>query len=267
LGDPAAPAKRPRTPRDPDPDLFERRAGAWRLRIGFLVTPEASGQCARIAQGGEELPDDLLNTAARVGVLTCAAFLDILDGSSFVPAPCICCYAAVSAARAREAAATIRTFLQYYSAASYVQSRAYARTVRAMARDVEKDELIELKNVIYHSAGAGYTGDAREPALVQEVNAVVPGLCVAAPPCRPGVLWVYSTPDGRRLLRHLARKAKAPVRVTVASSDTAYVPRRRYRMYAATLLAAEKDAPTLLEETAAWARKQAHQVPHTTQGI
>ncbi len=272
------------TPRGPDPELFERRAGAtWCLRPGALVTapdpaPEAwaSAQRARLAlvaqaptgqapeaQDVQELPDDLLITAARVGALMCTAFLDILDGSSFTPAPCICCYAA-SAAQAREIAASIQAFRRYYNAASYVQSRAYARAVKMMAQDLGESELAGLKNEIYHAAGGGFGRDAREPALVREANAAVPGLCVAVPPCRPDVLWVYSTADGRRLLRHLARKAKAPVRVTVASSDATYSPRWRYRMYAATLLTTREEGPgmlgippSLLEETVAWAQKKA----------
>jgi hypothetical protein len=206
------------------------------------------------------LPDDLLITAARAGATMSMTFLDILDGGCFVPAPCLCCYAAHSAGSAREAATALRLYLQYYEPASYVGSRAYVRAVAAMARDLEPEELAELKE--------GLARLNSTPELAREANSSLSGLCVAVPPCQPEVLWVYSTPAGRRLLRHLARKraphggAAAPVRVTVASSDLAATPRYRYRMYAAASLAEQAEGAAggthrLLEEAASWARAEA----------
>jgi hypothetical protein len=183
----------------------------------------------------EAIPDDLLVTAAMSGATTSMAFLDILDGACFAHAPCLCCYTAHSAARAREAATALRVFRQYFDAGSYMRSRAYARAVAAMLRDLRPEEAAEVKA---HIARLDTT-----PDTVREINGSTlggprgPGLCVALPSCQPGVLWVYSTPEGRRLLRHLARKGGGPVKVTVASSDPSMAPRFRYRMYAASLVA------------------------------
>jgi hypothetical protein len=279
------PVREPLKPASPaDPDLFVKRGDTWKLAVRAIITPPVAAEALRdrlrpsaddlrelgadTAPG--ELPDDLLVTAACTGALTHAAFLDVLDGGCLVPAVCLCCYTAVSHAKAREAAGAIQAFRRYYNAGSYVKSRAYVRTVAALARDLRPEELTELKNEIYHCAEAGYGAAAGEPAWVREANAGMPGLCLAAPPCQPGVLWVYSTLDGRRLLRHLARwapksGAPAPVRVTVASSDAACSPKRRYRMYAAALSGTAPKADTqnstvLLEEAVAWVRRGGHPV-------
>ena len=211
------------------------------------------------------LPDDLFVAAAAAGALTCIPFLDILDGGCFARAPCLCCYAAHSAAQAREASAALRIYQRYYDDASYLGSRAYARTVAALSRDLREGELAEVASFL---ATLDSTSDA-----VREINGRWGGrMCVAVPPCRPGTLWVYSTADGRRLLRHLARglrKGGPPVKVTVASSDPTAFPRYRYRMYAAAL--AEPEGPPspeapgepgtlagepLLEAALAWSRTQ-----------
>ncbi len=234
----------------PDPELFARAGGRWRVQLALLTSaPQASPAHLRTilaAEAGdlktfgadtdlEAIPDDLLVTAAMSGATTSMAFLDILDGACFAHAPCLCCYTAHSAARAREAATALRVFCQYFDAGSYVRSRAYARAVAAMLRDLRPEEAAEVKA---HIARLDTT-----PDTVREINGSTlggprgPGLCVALPSCQPGVLWVYSTPEGRRLLRHLARKGGGPVKVTVASSDPGMSPRFRYRMYAASLVA------------------------------
>jgi hypothetical protein len=251
------PARRAAGPQ-PDPDLFEHRA-RWRVRLdAFTATPASPAELRGLLPDGAlrefgadtspaEVPDDLLVAAASAGALTSPPFLDILDGDGFTRAPCLCCYAAVSAAKAREAAAVLRVFQQYYDRASYLRSRAYARLVAALSRDLLPEEAAEVRA---HLAALDAT-----PDVVREINAVE-GLCVAVPACQPAVLWIYSTPAGRQLLRSLARglrKGGAPVRVTVASSDPAVSPRFRYRMYAATFLGPGPPG-ALLEAAAAWAR-------------
>jgi hypothetical protein len=246
----------------PDPGVFEMRGGRWRLRLealagagGLAPGPlraalAGAGEDLR-ALGGEappeELPDDLLVAAAASGAVACTAFLDILDGGCFARAPCLCCYGAYSAAQAREAAEGLRLYRRYFSAATYVGSRAYLRAVAAMSRDLRPEEAAEVRAFL-----AGLDGT---PDTVREINGGG-DLCVAVPPCRPGTLWVYSTPGGRRLLRHLARASRrtgAPVRVTVASSDPGTHPRHRFRMYAASLAGGSAGAP-LLETALAWVR-------------
>jgi hypothetical protein len=269
--------KSPRAGTDaPDPIFFARQAARWRVQLGAFAGRAAAPATLRalLAPSADELealgaetdvaalPDDLLVAAAVSGPLTSMPFLDILDGGCFARAPCLCCYAAPSAAAAREAAAALRLFQQYYDGASYLGSRAFVRTVAALSRDLRPDEVADVRE---HVGALDETPDS-----VRELNAAE-GVCVALPACRPGALWIYSTPAGRRLLRHLARglrKDGAPVRVAVASSDPTLFPRFRYRMYAATLLrsqtqrhpasAAQPDAPTdieiLLAAALAWVR-------------
>lgn len=235
----------------PDDALFIYARGAWRLRPEVYTFAPGSAQALRAAVAAapgadvEEvarLPGDLLCAAAAAPP---AAMLDLLDGS-LVPSVCLCCDRAASAAAARAAAEPLRALLRYYDPASYCASRAYPRAVAVLARDLTCAELAETKRAILALA--------ETPAAVAEVNAH-PGLCVAAPPCAPGTLWVYSTPDGRRLLRHLARHGGRAVRVTVASSAGA-AARHRYRMYAvADAEAPPAGAATLLERVEAWVRK------------
>ena len=125
----------------PDPELFARVGGRWRVQLGALTGAPASPAQLRAILATEAgdlktfgadtdlaaIPDDLLVTAAMSGATTSMALLDVLDGACFARAPCLCCYAAHSAAQAREAAAALRTFRQYFDADSYVRSRAYAR--------------------------------------------------------------------------------------------------------------------------------------------
>jgi len=261
----AAARKKPGRAAAPDPELFARAGGRWLVRLAAFAPAPADpahlralivSNAAELKTFGAEteaaaVPDDLLAAAASSGALTCMPFLDILDGGCFARAPCLCCYEALSAQRAREAGAALRIFRRYYDPASYLESRAYARVVAALSRDLRADEVAE---VAQHLAVLDSTPDA-----VREINGRWAGrLCVAAPPCQPGVLWVYSTVDGRRLLRHLARglrKGGAPVKVTVASSDPAVAPRFRYRMYAAAPVRGE--GPALLEAALAWARARA----------
>lgn len=196
------------------PELLKRVGGRWRVQILALAGAPATAlasvaqlrailatEAADLRSFGADtdlsaIPDDLLLAAAAAGATTSMALLDIFDGACFIRAPCLCCYAAHSARRAREATAALRMFRQYFNANSYVRSRAYARVVAAMSRDLRPEEVAEVKG---HIALLDATPDA-----IREINGEA-GLCVVVPPCQPGVLWVYSTPEGRRLLRHLAR--------------------------------------------------------------
>jgi len=249
---------------EPDSGLFTRRGDQWRLRLDVLThtTPDVNDLRDQLtteelkAHGSEtkleNVPDDLLIAAASSGATTCMAFLDILDGDCFVRAPCLCCYYPHSAASARVAATTLRLFWRYYESESYLMSRAYVRVVAALSRDLHAEEVSEIKE---HIARLDTTPDD-----LREVNNSLPGLCVTEPLCQPGVLWVYSTPEGRRLLRHLTRtirkKYSANVVVTVASSDPVVLPRFRYRMYAARI-SPEGNTPSVLRDTALnWVRSK-----------
>ena len=258
----------------PDPELLILSGGRWHVRLAALTIapagPAASPAQLReiLATGAGDLkafgadtsldatPDDLLAAAAVSGATTSMALLDILDGACFDRAPCLCCYVARSTRGAREAATALHMFCRYYDAGSYVRSRAYARAVASMSRDLRPEEAAEVKR---HTALLDSTPDS-----VREINGIdlgdarSGGLCVVTPPCQPGVLWVYSTPEGRRLLRHLARASQkaggGPVKVTVASSNPGTFPRFRYRMYAASPVADRAGAPALLDTALSWAR-------------
>ncbi len=229
-------------------------AGPARLRD--LVAARAAELRALGADADPALvPDDLLLAAAAAGALVAPPFLDILEGGCFALAPCLCCYASRSARDAREADAALALFRRYYDARSYLESRAFVRVVAALLRDPGPDE---LAGVAAHLAALDST-----PGEVREINERWAGrLCVATPGCQPGVLWVYSSADGRRLLRHLARglrRGGAPVKVTVASSDARVYPRFRYRMYAAALAGglAGGTGLELLHAALEWARNHA----------
>lgn len=203
--------------------------GLWRVRFDLLAAHGAAEP-----QGEGAPPSDLLAAAMAAGVTANGALVRILEGGGFARAPCLCCYRA-PAARAWPAAAALEVFLQYYGPASYAGSKSFARAVETLGRDLLPRELARVQAALGCSAAQAAAG-----------------VCVVAPACRPGTLWVYSTPAGRRLLRHLARRA-GPVRVTVASSDPATFARHRFRMYA---VAAAGDAAAggarLLAAATAW---------------
>jgi hypothetical protein len=291
---------RHRTPSAPDPELFARdSASRWRLQLGaFTRLPadsdaapdalrgllgistadtsdvssvsgvsgvsgvESEAQRRAGAEPGGNPPDDLLSAAAVGGAITNMAFLDILDGTCFARAPCLCCYAARSAAHAREAGVSLRLFLQYYSAKSYIRSHAFARLVAVLSRDLLAEEVAEVRNFVSHLDCT--------PDEIRALNGFQ-DLCVTAPPCQPKVLWVYSTPTGRRLLRFLARELRQSqqslARVVIASSLSAVLPRFRYRMYAISVLdgGPAREAPrpasgpplNILDVALEWTRRQA----------
>jgi hypothetical protein len=73
-----------------------------------------------------------------------------------------------------------------------------------------------------------------QPAAIKALN-FQDGVCALAPPCSPGIIWVYSTVEGRRLLRHVARqcrKSGIAAQVYLATQRLAPVPRLSYRLYA-----------------------------------
>jgi len=199
----------------------------------------------------QDIPKDVLVSAARAGAATNVELLDILDGSNFVRSACLCCFEAVSATAARESASVLRVFGKYYDGASYVTSRAYVRAVSDLLRDLRPEAVAEVKQ---------YTSRLiSTPPDIKKINELVPGLCVAAPVCCPTSLWIYSTLEGRRLLRHLARgvrkKKEGAVRVVVATTDPSAHPRFRYRMYVASYAThhAPLDRGPLIEAALEWA--------------
>jgi hypothetical protein len=241
--------RRGRAPLEGGP--LERDGNGWRVRFEALSGAAPSSSVLREVAATQGVADDLLLAAALSGAVSNHALLEILDGGGFERAACLCCYRAPDAA-ARAMDAALRRWQGYYSATAYVASRAFARAVAALSRDLLPDELAEVRAHIAHL-------DAT-PELVREINRLgaVWGVCVAAPRCRPNTLWVYSTQAGRRLLRSLARSLGGQghrVRVAVASSDPAVLPRFRYRMYAASV--GSGDAAPLLEAAAAWVRERA----------
>jgi hypothetical protein len=246
---------------DPRERFFVRVDGQWRVRLpaladtGRINSPAALRELLEAGDlkafgaeaGPAAIPDDLLISAAVSGATSNMALLDILDGVCFTRAPCLCCYAARTPPAAREAAAALQRFCQYFDSDSYIRSRAYARDVAAMSRDLRPSEVAEVKD---HLAHLDTTSDA-----IREINSGDGGLCVTTPACQPGVLWVYSTTEGRQLLRHLARKGGTPIKVTVASSDPGVAPRFRYRMYAASPAAARSGgASAMVDAALAWVR-------------
>lgn len=208
------------------------RGGSYNLApAAFIIPPESPPVLAGV-------PDDLVKTAASCGGIIHQAFTDVIDGGLFVKAPCLCCYRVKPGAEA-EAGRALKLFARHYNPDDYAGSRVFFRTVDTLGRDLREPELAALGRRL-----AAITGP--EEKYLHHLSTQ---LCVAVPMCTPNTLWVYSTGEGRRLLRHLARRFRA-MRITVASSDAAVFPRHRYRMYAAT----GQPAATLLAAAIAWSR-------------
>lgn len=229
----------------------------WRIRLDLLaetvVAPPEQLRPLCGAPDCADIPDDLLIAAAATGASSTAAFLDILDGGCFVGAPCLCCYSVRSPEHMREAIASLRLFRTYHNPDTFVVSRAFGRAVATLSRDLRPEEIVLVQKRLARLDST--------PETIREVHRLARGVCIAAPACHPKTLWVYSTPDGRKLLRHLTRTLRraadcGALSVTVASSDPGALPRFRFRMYAATLCAAEAPAAAdlLLSMVLEWAK-------------
>lgn len=222
------------------PDLFTRDEGvsppAYRLCITSLQTwgdtPDldpAKVEAVGIADPekivGRDDRRDVVEWAAANGLVTNPAFVDLVDGC-LSRAPCICCSRARTISDARRAEESIRSLAKYFSRAQYLASNGFYRTVERLLRDVTADELKYIKE--YAAGLYDQPGDVR-------ILSARKGLCVMAPPCSPSILWVYSTLEGRRLLRHVARhcrKKGAPAKVYLTTQRPSPVPRLSYRLYA-----------------------------------
>lgn len=232
------------------------RKHQWRVRYEVLRGPVADQAELRKLSAIDDprVPDDLLLATAMTAATVSAAFIEIMDGGCFTAAPCLCCYSVRSAEYMREAASALRLFCSYHDPASFVAHRAYGRAVLAAARDLLPAEVARIRKWMSRLQNA--------PEGLRKFHRLEKNICVAIPACRPGTLWVYSTPDGRRLLRHLARalpRELGALSVSVASSDANTFPRFRLRMYAANLCGGEGQGTAqdvLLSSALAWAEKR-----------
>ena len=238
------------------------REHQWRLHFEVMLgaVAETPGELRRLSGIDDpKIPDDVFSATAATAATTSAALLEILDSGCFVAAPCICCYSVRSAEHMREASSALRLFCRYYSSASFAGHRDYGRAVLTLARDLLPIEVAKVQKWLARQNST--------PEVLRAIHRLERGLCVAVPACRPRTLWIYSTPDGRRLLRHLARslpRALGVLSVSVASSSADSLPRFRFRMYAATLRnesgSPQSEGPNmhaeLLCSVLAWAEKR-----------
>lgn len=199
------------------PEIFASRR-PWRLRLATFMFDAAANTAT-----------DPPHAASACSAIMSPPFLDILDGGSFVRAPCLCCYEARDAAKARSAAISLRLFLRYFNHETWKLSQVAPAASIALASDATPDEL--------RSIAADFASCDGTPSNILRINTQKPGeICIASPACQPGVLWVYSTPASRRMLRHIARQLRRQnpplaLNVEVASSNPAIYPRWRARMY------------------------------------
>lgn len=191
----------------------------------------------------EKIPADALAAAFRCGFVTNIAVSDALDRAPGGQASaCLCCYRVHGARRARALSRQLQLIQRYYVEEAYARSGAMYRNLRALISDVPREVQQQIKAYV----------DALEttPPAVREANRW-PGLCFAAPDCgQARVLWVYSTARGRRFLRKLGKRCRAPkteaaeaekgeapmsVQISVAVADPSVVPKFWYKMYVARL--------------------------------
>jgi len=199
--------------------------GAIRARLDKRRLQDC-GYLGRVA----EIDDAAIAAAAVSGVVGNPAFLGIVD-SLLVRAACLCCYYTRSQARAENAERQVWTLLGYFAQSSYETSNAFYRALAGLLRDASP---AEAAMVARHEAGlreltAGSgPAEAQARAWVRAVNRRrrVCAACTfhpqgsflyrAAQASEPGLLasagvalCVYSTPEGRRLLRRIGKACKA----------------------------------------------------------
>lgn len=177
-----------------------------------------------------DVPADAVNWALQNILLYSMPVRDVLD-SSLTAAPCLCCYNTHLQSRADGAGAAILEITRYFSAASQSSSSAFYRTLAALVRDITPREEAAIKaSFVAYSRGIRPTAQLD---ACKSLNAIA-GVCAIAPPCNPSVLWVYSTPLGRRLLRYMTKACKAIsviTKVSLMTEDARNLPQFPQRMY------------------------------------
>jgi hypothetical protein len=244
-----------RKPGPSAPDLFVLEGGRYRLRLELIQTrgafPALDLQRIKVADAEKVLKHpDVVDWAATNGLITNPAFVDLVD-SCLSRSPCLCCCRVGNLADARRANELIKTMTRFFSRDQYLSSNGIYRTIERLLRDVTEQELQRLKeysHTLYE-----------QPETIQILNFQT-GICAMAPPCCPGVLWVYSTTEGRRFLRHVARQCRKEgiiTQVYLATQRPTPVPRLSYRLYAAEVPAGNA--------AALWAAAKAA-IPHMKKG-
>lgn len=222
-----------RKPAPSAPDLFVLEKGSYRLKLELIQTrgPSPALDLQRVKGVGVTDAEkvlkhpDVIDWAATNGLITNPAFVDLVD-SCLSRSPCLCCCRAGTLSDARRANELIKTMTRFFSRDQYLSSNGIYRTIERLLRDVTEQELQRLKEYSFTLH--------EQPDAVRALNSQA-GICALAPPCHPGVLWVYSTGEGRRFLRHVARQCRKEgivAQVYLATQRPIPVPRLSYRLYA-----------------------------------
>lgn len=186
--------------------------------------------------------NELHNTAANNGILTCLPVLDILD-ISLNKAPCICCYSTHSTKVMNDVVDSLKTVKKYFNINSFIKSHSFIHLVSVISRDLYKDEIINIADK--------FNKMKTTHQIIRDFNNKHWGkICVIAPLCNSKVLWVYSTPEGRKLLRFISRnlrKKNITIKISVSSSDTHIYPRYWFRMYSAEIISGNCDNSAIME--------------------
>jgi len=209
-----------------------------------------------------EIDDAAIAATATGGIVTNAAFLDIVDDVLF-RSSCLCCYYTRSRARAADAEEQIWLLLGYYTQASYESSTAFYRVLCGLLRDISASEADMIAHHVTQGA-RDHRADALSPAdqAAHDGAAMlsrVRGICAILVGRPPGTLYagsdgggwteagilsgagvslcVYSTPEGRKLLRRLGKACKAAgltltTRIATSSAYEFFCLRHKLRLYA-----------------------------------
>lgn len=212
--------------------------------------------------GAAEIDDATLAVAVTGGIVTNPAFLAIVD-DLLVRASCLCCYYTRQRSKAADAEGQILLLLDYYAQGSYESSTAFYRVLSSLLRDISA---AEADMVCLHTRQGPRDPLEEEPApAVAAARAGaralsrVPGVCaisVGHPPARPSTIFasggwvevgllagggaalcVYSTPEGRKLLRILGKACKVrgltlTTRIATSINYEYFCLRHKLRLYA-----------------------------------
>ena len=212
-----------------------------------------------------KIDDAALAVAVTGGIVTNPAFLDIVD-DLLVRASCLCCYYTRSRAKAENAEEQIRLLLGYFSQASYEGSNAFHRVLCGLLRDISGAEA-DMSGHHVHQGPRDHRAEETGPVEAAARAGVAAlnrgrGICAVyvchAPGTRPSTMFsgtqgagwaetgvlareglalcVYSTPEGRKLLRRLGKACKAAgltltTRVATSESYEFFCLRHKLRLY------------------------------------
>jgi hypothetical protein len=127
-----------------------------------------------------------INLPSLGNIIFNPAFEDLIQGEYFIKSPCLCCFETKSPAAYKSASLTIATIAEYHD----IKSKKKIETSDLTPCDI-MDARTHIKYINFPNP------------RIHEINKRLKNMCISAPLCKPNVVWIFSNPPAKRLLKNL----------------------------------------------------------------